>query len=262
MPRRSIAETFARCRDEHRLALMPFLAAGYPSLGGTTDAIVAMQNAGADLLEIGFPFTDPIADGPTIQAAYTAALASGVRVDDVFAAVKRSRDLGATLPMVAMVSYSVVHRVGVEAFCGRAIAAGVDGLLMPDLPPPEAEAVCELVRAAGLDTVLLVAPTTTPARRDKIAKLCSGFVYYLSVSGVTGERRELPSDLPANVRAIKAAADVPVCVGFGISEPQHVAGLKDVADGAIVGSALVRRMQAESDIPTAAEWLKTLRAAT
>jgi tryptophan synthase alpha chain len=142
-----------------------------------------------------------------------------------------------------MVSYSIVYRYGIDRFVAAARQAGVDGLILPDLPPPEARAICDQVRAGGLDTILLVAPTTTPQRRAEIASLCSGFVYYLSVSGITGERDKLPADLEANVRQFKQLTDKPVCVGFGISRPEHVARLRGIADGAIVGSAVVKRMK-------------------
>ena len=197
------------------------------------------------MIEVGFPFSDPIADGPTIQAAFTEALAKGTKVADVFAAVRDARDKAATqVPVVAMLSYSVVFRYGLDRFLGDAKTSGFSGLILPDLPPPEAQKVTDTIRAAGLDTVLLVAPTTAPDRRAQIARLCSGFIYYLSVSGITGERDRLPSDVAANVRDLKSAAgDVPVCVGFGIHRPQQVADLVGIADGAIVGTAMVRRMK-------------------
>jgi tryptophan synthase alpha chain len=143
-----------------------------------------------------------------------------------------------------MVSFSIAYRCGVDRFARDARAAGFDAVIFPDLPPPEAAGVCETIRAANLDTVLLVAPTTSPARRAEIAKLCSGFIYYLSTSGVTGERDQLPPDLLDNVRALKQLSDTPVCVGFGIHRREQVAQLRGVADGAIVGSAIVRRMKA------------------
>jgi tryptophan synthase alpha chain len=228
-------------RPEH-IALMPFLPAGYPDLAVTAACIVALEKAGATLLEIGFPFSDPIADGPTIQESFTEALKKKLKVTDIFAMVRQVRQT-ATLPLVAMVSYSIVFRYGVEKFATDAKAAGFDGVLVPDLPPPEAEKICQLMWAAGLETVLLVAPTTSPQRRAEIARLSTGFVYYLSVSGVTGERAQLPADLPANIAALKKATDVPICVGFGISTAEHVRQLSQLADGAIVGSAMVKRMK-------------------
>jgi tryptophan synthase alpha chain len=243
--KRTIAQSFAQIPKSttgpRAIGLMPFVPAGYPDLQTTVEVIKAMDAAGATASEIGFPFSDPIADGPTIQAAFTEALAKKIKVADIFAMVKQVSPSIAT-PMVAMVSYSIVFRYGPERFFADARASGFSGLLIPDLPPPEAQPLCVKVRAAGLDTVLLVAPTTTPARRKEIAGLCSGFVYYLSVSGITGARAELPPDLVENVRQLKTLTEKPVCVGFGISTPQHVADLAKVADGAIVGSAIVKLM--------------------
>jgi tryptophan synthase alpha chain len=237
---RSISEAFASLKG--RIGLVPFIPAGYPDPETTAALLPALSEAGAAVIEVGIPYSDPIADGPTIQASYNDALTRHkIKVADVFRIVSSVRDRVAA-PIVAMVSYSVPFRYGLERFIADAKSAGFDGLILPDLPPPEAERVCDAVRAGGLDTVLLVAPTTTPQRRAEIARLSSGFVYYLSVSGITGERTELPADLVDNVRQIKSVTDRPVCVGFGISTPAHVARLYGVADGAIVGSAIVKRI--------------------
>ena len=221
---------------------MPFIPAGYPDLATTEAALPAMERAGANLFEIGFPFSDPIADGPTVQESFTVALSKKLKIADVFESVARVRPR-VSIPLVSMVSYSIVYRYGVDRFVSLARQAGFDGLILPDLPPPEAQAICERVRAGGLDTILLVAPTTAPQRRAEIAALSSGFIYYLSVSGITGARDQLPADLPDHVRQLKGLTDRPVCVGFGISKPEHVAQLRGIADGAIVGSALVKRMK-------------------
>lgn len=239
---RSIHEAFEKVRARRGIGLMPFIPAGYPDLETTGAALRAVQDAGAALIEVGFPFSDPIADGPVIQEAFTVALAKKLKIADVFETVSRAR-AKVSIPLVSMVSYSIVYRYGVDRFVGAAKQAGFDGLILPDLPPPEAEAICDRVRGGGLDTILLVAPTTTPHRRAEIARLSSGFVYYLSVSGITGERDQLPPDLADNVRQLKQMTDRPVCVGFGISKPAHVAQLRGVADGAIVGSAMVKRMK-------------------
>jgi tryptophan synthase alpha chain len=239
---RSLSETFAALRRAGRIALMPFIPAGYPDLATTAAALPALASAGGDAIELGFPFSDPIADGPTIQESYTVALSKKLKVADVFDTVASVRSKVAA-PIVSMVSYSIVFRYGVDRFVAMSKQAGIDGLILPDLPPPEAESICDRVRAGGLDTVLLVAPTTTPQRRAEIARLSSGFIYYLSVSGITGERAKLPADVAANVRQLKGMTDRPVCVGFGISRPSHVAELQGVADGAIVGSAYVKRMK-------------------
>ena len=239
---KSIAQTFDALRSRGIIALVPFIPAGYPDLETTAATLPALEAAGANVIEFGFPFSDPIADGPVIQEAYTAALSKKIRIADVFETVASVRPK-LSVPLVSMVSYSIVYRYGVERFVTAAKGAGFNGLILPDLPPPEAQAICEQVQAGGLDTILLVAPTTTPQRRREIAELSSGFVYYLSVSGITGEREQLPEDLADNVRQLKELTDRPVCVGFGISKPQHVAQLQGVADGAIVGSAFVKRMK-------------------
>jgi tryptophan synthase alpha chain len=238
----AIRRTFASLRNKDQIALMPFIASGFPDLASTAAVLPALEAGGASMIEIGFPFSDPIADGPTIQAAFTEALAKKIRIADTFRTVASVRS-SVSIPFVAMLSYSIVFRYGVEKFVKDAKSAGFDGLILPDLPPPEARKVCDVIRAGGLDTILLVAPTTTPKRRKEILDLCSGFAYYLSVSGITGERDRLPEDVTANVRALRELSDTPVCVGFGIHRAEQVAQLAGVADGAIVGSALVKRMR-------------------
>jgi len=242
MNRSSIRSTLAAARQRNRIALMPFVASGFPDLASTAAVLPALEAGGASMIEIGFPFSDPIADGPTIQAAFTDALAKGIRIADTFRTVAAVRPT-VSIPLVAMLSYSIVFRYGVERFVKDAKTAGFDGLILPDLPPPEAQRGCDLIQAGGLDTILLVAPTTTPARRKEILDLCSGFAYYLSVSGITGERDRLPDDVTANVRALRELSDTPICVGFGIHRAEQVAQLAGVADGAIVGSAFVKRMR-------------------
>jgi tryptophan synthase alpha chain len=236
-----LSDSIIAARSQKKLAFLPFLAGGYPDIATFIQTLKSLALVGADCVEIGFPFSDPIADGPTIQEAFAHSLRNGITTADVFSAVREARQSVDT-PLVAMVSFSIVFRSGPDRFVANAKDAGFDGILIPDLPPPEGQAVCENIRAADLDTVLLVAPTTSPARRKQIAELCSGFVYYLSVSGITGERDELPADVVANVKDLKSVTDVPVCVGFGISQPKHLRQLVGVADGAIVGSAIVKRI--------------------
>jgi tryptophan synthase alpha chain len=247
---RSIAQSFADLRGRG-IGLVPFLPAGFPDLATTAATLKALDAIAPAAIEIGFPFSDPIADGPTIQQAFTAALARHVKVSDVFAMVRDAARQIPT-PLLAMLSYSIVFRYGADRFFADARAAGFAGLIIPDLPPPEANNVCRQIRAAGLDTILLIAPTTTPQRRREIAGLCSGFVYYLSVSGITGARDQLPPDLAENLRQLRGMTDRPICVGFGISKPNHLAALANIADGAIVGSAIVQRMiDSSSAGPTA-----------
>jgi len=240
--RKTLADSFAALRAHKRIGLVPFIPAGYPDLETLGPGLRALDAAGAAAIEIGFPFSDPIADGPTVQEAFGVALARKLKMADVFRAVADVRPSVAA-PLVSMVSYSIVYRYGQDRFFADAKAAGFNGLILPDLPPPEAEGVCDRVRSAGLDTILMVASTTTPARRKEIVRLSSGFVYYLSVSGITGERDQLPPNLPANVAQLKQLGDRPICVGFGIHKPEQVRQLSAVADGAIIGSAIVRRMR-------------------
>lgn len=246
----SIAQTFSALRSKKQIGLMPFIAAGYPDLQTTKLVLPALQEAGANIIEVGIPFSDPIADGPTIQEAFNLALGKKMKVADVIATVAAAR-AQVSIPVVAMVSYSIVYRYGLDRFLKD--AQGVfDGLILPDLPPPEAEGICKKIWDAGMDTNLLVAPTSSKDRREEIARLSSGFVYYMSVSGITGEREKLPAGVVENVRQIKSLTDKPICVGFGISKASHVMELQGVADGAIVGSALVKRMREhQNDAPAA-----------
>lgn len=239
---RSVRRAIETQRAAGRIALMPFIPAGYPDLAVTAALLPALQRAGAAAIEIGIPFSDPIADGPTIQEAFALALAKRIKLADIFATIRAARNQ-IDIPLVAMVSYSVVYRYGLDRFLKDASEAGFDGLILPDLPPPEARDVCQRIQASGLETVLLIAPTTQAQRRSEIASLCTGFVYYLSVAGTTGERDSLPTDIQENLRQVRAVSQVPVCVGFGISRPEHVSQLAGHADGAIVGSAIVRRIK-------------------
>lgn len=195
-------------------------------------------------VELGFPFSDPIADGPVIQAAFTAALESGLRADQVFDMVRAARADGVAYPIVAMVSASIVYRLGAETFVARAADAGFDGLIVPDLSLEEAPKLASACSNAGLRLCMLAAPTTPADRLRRIAETSSGFLYYVSVQGVTGQRDALPPDLEHHVQQIKATSGLPTLVGFGISNPAHVKTVCRFADGAIVGSAIVRRMTA------------------
>jgi tryptophan synthase alpha chain len=239
---RSIRQTFEALRGRGHVGLVPFVPSGYPDLQTTASSLLGAERGGASVIEVGIPFSDPIADGPIIQEAFSAALSKKLKVEQTFETLASIRGK-LTVPLVSMVSYSIVFRYGVERFVKTAREAGFNGLILPDLPPPEAEKICDLVQSGGLETILLIAPTTSVERRKEIARLSSGFVYYLSISGITGERDKLPADLEANLRQIRDLTDRPVCVGFGISRPEHVAQLQGKADGAIVGSGVVRRMK-------------------
>ena len=236
-----VERAFASLSDGgRRRAVMPFVTAGDPDLATTGAVLHALDEAGATVCEVGVPFSDPIADGPTIQASMTRALEGGVRVPAVFDTVERCRAAGLELPLVAMVSYSIVHRMGLERFVAAAAGAGFDGFIFPDLPVEEADAVAEAVRGAGMILSMLIAPTTPIKRATRIAAASSGFVYVLARAGITGERSDLPEDLGDRLAALREATDLPLAVGFGISTPEQVAQVTAVADAAIVGSAVVR----------------------
>lgn len=220
---------------------MPFLTAGDPDLATTEALLPAIEEAGATVCELGFPFSDPIADGPVIQASMTRALAKGVKTRDILDMVARQRGR-LEMGLVAMVSYSIVHRVGPQRFVADAKAAGIDGFIFPDLPVEESEAIRAAVADAGLVFSLLIAPTTPRERAERIARACSGFVYVLARAGITGERAELPADLPARLNALREVTDLPIAVGFGVSTADQVRQVVSVADAAIVGSAIMRRI--------------------
>jgi tryptophan synthase alpha chain len=235
-----IDRLFQRLRSQKRKAFIPFLTAGDPDLAATARLASILAQRG-DLLEIGFPYSDPIADGPVIQASYTRALERGVRVEDIFAAVRRLA-VNDT-PLAAMVSYSLIHRRGAEAFLDRAAAAGFSGAIVPDLPFEESEALSRLAAQRDFKLIHLVTPTTPRERARAIAQRSTGFLYCVSVSGITGERDRLPSELLDQLAWLRGQTDIPLCVGFGISRPEHVRTLREVADGIIVGSAFVRHLE-------------------
>lgn len=228
-----------------RKGLLPYVTAGLPDLETTERILKALADVGATAVELGFPYSDSIADGPVIQSSFTRVLDRGIRVRDILAMVSRFRK-HCELPLLGMLSFSIVHRIGQERFIGMCREAGIDGLILPDLSLEEAPQTAKLVQDAGLRLPMLVSPASPQERRRQIAALSSGFVYYMSVTGITGERKELPPELVTNVRELRQATGRPVIVGFGISTPEHVRMVCSVADGAIIGSALVRRiMQAE-----------------
>jgi len=228
-------------RDE-AVGLWPFLAAGYPSLDTTAGMLRAFVKLPIRGVELGFPFSDPIADGPVIQQAFCEALADGIRVKDIFRMVREVRQ-EVDYALLAMVSASIVYRIGVDRFVGEAASAGFDGLIVPDVSLEEAPELAKCVEGAGLRLSMLIAPTTPPDREKRIAEVASGFLYYVSVQGTTGARQALPADLREHVVELRGGTGLPVVVGFGISTPEHVREVCGVADGAIVGSAIVRRIQ-------------------
>ena len=247
MPSR-INDTFARLRAEGRPGLVTYTTAGDPDLARSAEILKALDRAGADLLEIGVPFSDPLADGPVIQRATERALAAGGSLRASLAIVEQIRP-HVRAPIVIFSYANPLLRMGVDAFARRAAEAGVDGVLALDLPIEEADAFRETLSASGLDTIFLLSPTTTDARIRKAATLGRGFLYGISRLGVTGARDRVASGAEALVRRIRAHTAMPVALGFGISRPEHVAEVGMYADAAVVGSALVSLIAAEGDSP-------------
>ena len=239
-----LINAFAQLRAKGKKTLLPFVTAGYPDLQTTAAILGDLESRGVRICELGIPFSDPVAAGPVIQASYTAALAKGLTSDKIFDMVREFRrgKNNQQLALVAMVSYSIVFRHGAGRYFHAAAAAGFDGMIIPDLPMEEAEIIEPLASAAGLANILLISPTTPPDRRLAIARHSRGFVYYMSIAGITGERIALPESTIKAVAELRTHTDEPICVGFGVSNAKTVAEVCKVADGAIVGSAIVHRI--------------------
>lgn len=231
-------EKWAKLRENGDKALICYVVAGDPTLDRTVDIVRALDEAGVDAVELGIPFSDPLADGPSVQAASQRALAAGSSVARSLEVVKHIREVS-QIPLVAMTYFNPVLRYGIERFAQDAATAGLDGVIQTDLTPEEADGWVSFARQNSLETVFLVAPTSTDARIEVVCKLSSGFVYAVSRTGVTGARKDIPEELPALVARVKARTRIPVCVGFGVSQPEHVRRICGFADGAVVGSALV-----------------------
>ncbi|HEY4580454.1 MAG TPA: tryptophan synthase subunit alpha [Candidatus Acidoferrales bacterium] len=237
-----IARRFAELRERGQMGLVAFLTAGDPSLPATESLVLALAEAGADVIELGVPFSDPLADGPAIQRSSERALRAGTTlagVLDLVAAIRRKSDVA----LVLFSYYNPVLQMGLERFAERASAAGADGVLITDLTPEEAGDYRRIVAARGLDTIFLAAPTSPDERLSKIAACTSGFLYLISRTGVTGAKDTLPEDLPALVRRVRRVTSLPIAVGFGISLPGQVSVLGGLADAAVVGSALVEEIE-------------------
>jgi tryptophan synthase alpha chain len=244
----AIDRRFHQLRAAGRKALIPFVTAGDPDLDFTRQVLAQLSQAGAAVLEVGIPYSDPIADGPIIQASYTRALQQGIRVPQIFSTLLETTP-ELHCPLVTMVSYAIIHRFGPERFLEQAQSAGVAGAIVPDLLVDEADSLATICRQHDFALIQLVTPTTPRDRAVRIAAQSSGFLYYVSVTGITGERRELPPQLLDNVRWLRERTDLPICIGFGISQVEHVRALRDVADGLIVGSAFVRRIAEAAQRP-------------
>ena len=260
----AVDQLFESLRGSHRKALIPFFTAGDPDIATTARLIRAAEKAGADLCELGVPYSDPIADGPVIQSSYQRALDGGFRLKQLLELGKGLRGSVRT-PLLTMASYSIIHRVGLARYVRDAQDAGFAGAIVPDLLVEEANELASICRDADFSLVQLVTPTTPRERQVRIAESTSGFLYYVSVTGITGERASLPENLAENVAWLREQTDLPICIGFGISGADIARQLAPVADGLIVGSAIVRRVAAATDVDAAEQsvvtFLKELRRA-
>ena len=235
-----ISAVFAAKKQAGAAAFMPYHAMGYPDRTKTLEIISVLANEGADLFEIGIPFSDPLADGPTIQAATYTALTQGTTVADSLAMARELRDRGVDQPFCAMTYYNPIFSYGLERFVEDAVAAGIDGLIIPDLPPEEADEIEAACRKAGVAIAYFLAPTSTEERIKMVAQRATGFIYVVSITGITGARTELPKDLKDFISRVRKHTDLPLAVGFGIGTGEQAASVASIADGVIVGSALVK----------------------
>ncbi len=241
MPNR-IDQKFSELKKAGKSAFIAFMTVGDPDLKTTVELALAFEKAGVDIVELGVPFSDPLADGPTIQEASQRALKNGVTLDKVFEVVREIRK-SSNLPIALMTYYNPVFHFGEAHFIKTANLAGVDGIIVPDLPPQEAKDLITLSRKADIATVFFLSPTTTDERIEKIVKASTGFIYYVSLTGVTGASQGLPKDILTRIKKAKAMTTKPVCVGFGVSTAQEVKMISRVADGVIVGSAIIKEIE-------------------
>jgi tryptophan synthase alpha chain len=257
-----IASAFAAARAEGRAALMPYFTLGYPDIAAFEAVVRAIAAAGADLIELGVPFSDPLADGPTIQHSTQVALEQGMTLAHGLALTHRLRAAGVTQPLLLMGYVNPILAYGVSRYVKDAAVAGADGFIVPDLPPEEAGELEAACRVHGLALVFLLAPTSTPERIAAVVSHTTGFVYLVSLAGVTGARDQLPPDLAAFVGRVRAATGLPLAVGFGIATPEHASAVGALADGVIVGSALIKAVGAAADPAAAAgRFVRALREA-
>lgn len=247
-----IERRFKELRKKNKKAFIAFITAGYPGLRATERLVLEFADRGVDIVELGVPFSDPLADGPIIQESSEAALKRNTRLIDILNLVRRLRRL-TDIPIALMTYYNPVFSFGEERFVKAAYNCGVDGIIVPDLPPEEGRALIKQANKYGLNVICFVSPTTSLARLKYISSISKGFIYYVSLTGVTGPRQNLPSDLVANLRTVKRYARKPVCVGFGVSSPLQVRQVLKIADGVIVGSAIVKKIKDFSGRPDLAK---------
>jgi tryptophan synthase alpha chain len=241
----TLSQTFARDRAEKRATFMPFFTIGYPDFQTSLAAVEVLVEAGADVVELGIPFSDPLADGPTIQHSSQIALANGTRVADCIEAVRQLRARGVSVPLILMGYVNPILAYGVARYAHDAAQAGANGFIVPDLPPEEAGELAGNCAANGLALIPLLAPTSTPDRIRQVVAIARGFVYLVSVTGVTGARDALPPNLTDYVRRVRSLTTQPLAVGFGISKPEQVRTLAKLVDGVVVASALIRLMESQ-----------------
>lgn len=235
-----IAAAFAACKAAGQTALVPFITAGYPDMETTEQSLLGLIEGGATVIEVGVPFSDPLADGPTVQRTSQAALAAGTRLVDCIDLVRRMREVhGVTTPLILFGYYNPFFQMGIEECVAACAAAGVDGYIIPDLPAEESAEFAAACRANDRDLIFLVAPTSTDARLQDMAEKASGFVYCVSVTGTTGARESISDELPAYIARVRAATDLPLAIGFGVSTPEHVRFYGNLVEGSVVGSALI-----------------------
>lgn len=253
-----IEEVFKDLRVKGRKAFIPYIMAGDPDLAKTEEVILFFEEVGADIVELGIPFTDPLADGPTIQRASERALKRGITLKKVLEFVKRIRR-SIKIPIVLMTYYNPIFKYGEERFVKESVQYGVNGIIVPDLPPEEATDLIRFSKREGLDTVFLLAPTSTEDRVKRVARTSSGFIYYVSITGITGSRIQIDESLGESIKKIRKITNKPVCVGFGVSNPEEASRVSEIADGVIIGSAIVKML---NESPEGFEdFVKTLRKA-
>ena len=260
--RQHIQTVFEHLRAHGQAAFMPYMPVGYPHPDLSPAIFHALADAGADLIEVGVPFSDPLADGPTIQAATQQALVLGVTPADAFRLIQQLRQDGMTIPLVLMGYVNPILAYGMANYVADAAAAGADGFIIPDLPPDEAEEFESLAKIHDLAVIHLVAPTSTPERLALAAKHSSGFLYLVSVTGITGARKQLPPHLGQFIARVRAQTDLPLAVGFGIGTPEQAKQVARLADGVVVGSALVQRAGASNPVDAVKELTTSLAKAT
>lgn len=234
-----IDKKFRELKKKHKKAFIVFIMAGDPALSVTKKLVFELERQGADIIELGVPFSDPLADGPTIQKASERALKNKINITSVSNLVKKVRQKTDT-PIVFLTYYNLIYHFGLKRFIDTAKSAGVDGVIVPDLPPEESKELCSIAKKKDFSIIHLVAPTSSPERIKRIAQATRGFIYYVSLTGTTGARKELPREITSSLKKVKRLTKKPVCVGFGISTPEQVKAISKLADGVIVGSAIIK----------------------